>query len=177
MIHDWWVILSPIFGLVVNIIIQILSHRLILWLTLLRSVFFGFGVGFSLVITFEIQRYSQNYYGQIGDFWGILIVNSVTYAFLGYCYFSLIGLGETARRIRLLKDLYAVPNEGLSLSEILSEYSAKNMVDKRLDRLLNNGQVRVAEGRYYINKPVMLFFTKFSIFMKLLVLGKRSEFD
>ena len=105
------------------------------------------------------------------------MVNGVTYAFLGYCYFSLIGLGETARRIRLLKDLYAVPNKGLSLSEILSGYSAKNMVDKRMDRLLNNGQVRLTEGRYYINKPIMLFFTKFSIFMKLLVLGKRSEFD
>ena len=177
MVHDWWVTLSPVFGLTVNIIFQILSHRLILSLALLQSVFLGFGLGYCLVIAWEIQRYSQEFYYQLGDFWSILIVNGVTYTFLGYCYFSIIGLGETARRIRLLKDLNTARPGGLSIDEILARYSAKDMVDKRLDRLTHNGQVKLVDGRYFINKPLMLFCAKFAVFMKLAVLGKRSEFD
>lgn len=176
MAHDWWVVFNPVFGLALNITLQILSYRFVSRLTLLRSVFLGFGAGFILVIAWEIGRYGQGYYGQLEDFWAILAVNSITYAFLGYCYFSVIGLGETARRIRLLKDLHAAP-EGLSLDNILARYSAKDMVDMRLDRLLHNGQVIQVGDRFFIDKQLMLFLTKFSIFMKLIVLGKRSEFD
>ena len=176
MIHDWWVVFNPLFGLALNVILQILSYRVVSHLTLLRSVFLGFGVGFGLVVAWEISRHSQGYYDRMGDFWAILAVNGITYAGLGYCYFSVIGLGETARRIRLLKDLHATP-EGLSQGAILAQYSAKDIVDMRLDRLVHNGQVRVIDGRYFIGKPLMLFLTKFSIFMKLLILGKRSEFD
>tara|TARA_B100001123_G_C15208081_1_gene986091 strand:- start:681 stop:1211 length:531 start_codon:yes stop_codon:yes gene_type:complete len=176
MVHDWWLVFNPIFGLVSNVTLQILSHRFFSGLTLLRSVFFGFGVGFVFVIGCEILRYDQGYYARTGDFWAIMITNSITYAFIGYCYFSLIGLGETARRVRLLKDLYAAP-EGLNLSDILAGYSAKDMVDMRLDRLLHNGQVIQVGNRFFIGKQLMLFLTKFSIFMKLIVLGKKSEFD
>ena len=176
MVHNWWVVLSPILGLIVNIVCQIFSFRLIASLTLLRSIFLGFGIGFCLVGTLEMQRYSQAFYTQVGDFMSILIANEIIYACLGYCYFSMIGLGETARRIRLLKDLYANP-KGLRLNEILALYNAKDMVDMRIGRLVNNGQVKLVKGHYFIDKPLMLFLTKLSIFTKLLVLGKRSEFD
>ena len=176
MTHEWLVVFNPFFGLSLNMLFQILSHRFISRLSLLRSVFLGFGVGFGLVFIWEILRYRQNYYDQVEDFWAILAVNSITYAFLGYCYYSLVGLGETARRIRLLKDLYAAP-EGLSQDAILARYSSKDMVDMRLDRLIHNGQIRVVDGRHFIGKPLMWFLAKFVIFMKLLVLGKRSEFD
>ena len=176
MVHNWWVVLSPVLGLIVNVIFQILSFRLIASLTLLRSIFLGFGIGFCLVGTLEIQRYTQAFYPQTGDFLSILIVNEITYACLGYCYFSMIGLGETARRIRILKDLYANP-KGLRLNEILVLYNAKDMVDMRIDRLINNGQAKLIKGNYFIGKSLMLFLTKLSIFTKILVLGKRSEFD
>jgi len=174
--HGWWLVLSPIFGLVLNIILQILSHRFVSRLGLLRSIFLGFGIGFVFVVGWEILRFNQGYYYGVEDFWAILGVNAITYGFLGYCYYSVIGLGETARRIRLLKDLYVAP-EGLSQKEILARYSAKDMVDMRLGRLIHNGQVKVVDGRYFIGKPLMLFLAKFAIFMKLMVLGKRSEFD
>ena len=176
MVHNWWVVLSPILGLIVNIIFQMLSFRLIASLALLRSIFLGFGIGFCLVGTLEIQRFNQAFYTQTGDFLSILIANEITYACLGYCYFSMIGLGETARRIRLLKDLYANP-KGLRLNEILTRYNAKEMVDMRIGRLVNNGQVKLIKGHYFIGNPLMLFLTKLSIFTKIIVLGKRSEFD
>ena len=176
MAHDWWLVFNPVFGLALNVTLQILSHRFVSRLTLLRSVFLGFGVGFVFVAAWEVLRYSQGYFDRAGDFWAILVTNSITYSFLGYCYFSVIGLGETARRIRLLKDLYAAP-EGKSLDDILARYSAKDMVDMRLGRLVHNGQVKMVGDRLFIGKPLMLFLTKFAIFMKLMVLGKRSEFD
>jgi hypothetical protein len=142
---------------------------------LLRSVFLGFGIGFAFVVAREVLRFNQGYYYGVEDFWAILGVTVITYAFLGYCCFGVIGLGERARRIRLLKDLYIAP-EGLGPKEILPRYRAKDMVDIRLGRLTHNGQEEVADGHYFIGKPLMLFLAKFAILMKLLVLGKRSEF-
>ena len=102
--------------------------------------------------------------------------NLLIYAALGYCDVHFINLGETARRIRILRELYETP-EGLSQEEILKHYNAKHVVDMRLRRLLGNGQIIERQGRYYIGSPVMLFIAKSITALKFVILGKRSEFD
>jgi hypothetical protein len=44
-------------------------------------------------------------------------------------------------------------------------------------RLVNNRQILLAGGRYYVGSPVMLLIAKAIVLMKLVVLGKKSEFD
>ena len=102
--------------------------------------------------------------------------NFIIYASLGYCYFHFINLGETARRIRILREIYD-SKDGLTMEEILQKYNSKEIVDKRIGRLINNGQVLYKNGRYYIGNPTMLIITKIIVAMKLLLLGRRSEFD
>jgi hypothetical protein len=99
-----------------------------------------------------------------------------SYSALGYCYFHFVNLGETARRIRLLRELSESKN-GLSVNEILERYNAKEIIENRLNRLLKSGQVVYKNNRYYIGKPVMLFMSKMILFAKRFILGKSSEFD
>jgi hypothetical protein len=51
------------------------------------------------------------------------LTNVVIYFALSYCYFHFVNLGETARRIRMLRELYA-SHEGLTVGEILDRYNA-----------------------------------------------------
>lgn len=168
-------VLNPPIGLAVNMGIQILSVRYVRTLTLLKSVIAGFLFGSISVIGIEWYIFFATPI-LVRDGVMLLITNLLIYSALGYCYFHFINLGETARRIRILRELYDSP-EGLSLNEILNRYNAKHIVDMRIRRLLHNGQIIEKDGRYCIGSPVMLFISKSIIMLKLIVLGKRSEFD
>ena len=94
---------------------------------------------------------------------------------MGYCYFNYINLGETARRIRILREIYD-SKEGLSMEEILKRYNAKEIIERRIKRLLKNRQIIYKDGKYYIGKPIMLVIAKIIVIMKVILLGKKSEF-
>jgi len=95
---------------------------------------------------------------------------------LSYCYFHFINLCLTARRIRLVRDIYKSAN-GLTISEILERYNAKSMIQIRLKRLLASGQIVFLNGKYYVGKPIVLFAAKCMVALKQLFLGKKSEYD
>ena len=101
-----------------------------------------------------------------------ITANFFTYLSLGYCYFHFINLGETARRIRILRELYD-SKQGLSEKEILEKYNAEEIVVRRINRLMSNGQILYRDDRYYINSPIMLLISKIIIVLKLLFLGKK----
>jgi len=138
---------------------------------LLKSLFSGFAVGLLSLLFVQLFTAFLNI-----AFLPNLIVNIVIYSSLGYCYFHFINLGETARRIRILRELYD-SNGGLTLEEILKRYNAKKMVELRLQRLLNNGQVILKGGMLYNGKPIMLLISKTIILLKLIILGEKNEFD
>ncbi len=168
-------ILIPIIGLILNVSIQVLGFRGMPRLTLLKSVAVGFLSGFMSVIMFEYYVvFSLPTSPQ--DILSGFITNLLIYTALGYCYFHFINLGETARRIRLLRELYDAP-EGFSLEEILERYNAKHIGDMRIRRLIHNNQIIEQDGRYYIGSPVMLFIAKSITILKFIILGKMSEFD
>jgi len=85
-------------------------------------------------------------------------------------------MGETARRIRLLRELYGAA-DGLTKEEILKRYNAKEIVNLRVSRLLKSGQIVLSEGRYYIKNPLMAFISKLIYFLKFIVLGKQGQQD
>ena len=175
MFYSYLQVLNPVLGLVINVLVQVFCFRFISKSGLLKTIFLGFFIGFSSVLTIEFYIFLLMP-APFKDFFLILLANSITYASLSYCYFHFINLGETARRIRILRELYDF-KEGLSLEEILQRYNAKEIVEKRISRLVNNGQVLYKNGRYYIGSPIMLMISKIIVAMKLLLLEKTSEFD
>ena len=164
-------VISPVIGLLANAIIQVLSFRYIYKVGLLRSIYVGFFAGFcSLIIINIFYSIFFSFLFQNRVFPNI--TNFIIYAALGYCYFHFVGLGETARRIRMLIEIYS-SKEGLSLEEILTRYNAREIVEKRMDRLLSNGQLKCRDGKYFIGKPIVLLIANSVMLLKLLLLGRR----
>ena len=165
----FWIFI-PFVGLFINIFIQVVSFRFTK-LSLLKSLYFGFAVGFSAVVIAQFFFY----HGSSSNFIALFIVNLITYLLLTYCFFHFVNLGETARRVRILRELRDF-REGMSMEEILQRYNAEVIFDKRVRRLLSNGQIALENEKYYIRNSTMLFITRIIILLKIVVLGKSSEF-
>lgn len=148
----------PFLGLMVNICFQILFFRIFPKIGLLRSLFLGFICGLLVA-------------GVIG-FGAKLIINIIIYVLWGYCYFHFVNMGQTARRIRILTELKDAP-EGLSLRQILERYNAKHIIECRLNRLIDHGQIICKNDRYYIRNPSMLIMARFLVALKRIIFGVR----
>ncbi|OGX29899.1 MAG: hypothetical protein A3F87_03485 [Omnitrophica WOR_2 bacterium RIFCSPLOWO2_12_FULL_51_24] len=154
---NWTHIFIPFICLAANIFIQISVFKFFPGTGLLKSLFLGFACGF--LALFLINP-------------GIMLAsNLLIYALLGYCYFHFVNMGETARRIRILLELSEVSG-GLSLRDILGRYNARDIIDRRLARLVNNGQVKCENGRYYIGNLTVLTMARFTAAAKSVIFGK-----
>jgi hypothetical protein len=159
----------------INAFSQVLIFRTKPSFGLLKSEYVGFASGLIMLALLHAYSFTQ-YLQPLEDIPLILLANLLIYGALGYCYFHFINLCLTARRIRLVRDLYKSVN-GLSITEILEGYNAKIMVQIRLKRLLDSGQIVFVDGKYHIGKPIILFAATCMVALKKLFLGKRSEYD
>ena len=166
---------APILGLLVNTLVQILVYRLIKSVGLLKSVVGGFVIGFAIVMACGVAWYQTAMPGLM-ELMGQSALNLMTYVALGYCYFHFINLGETARRIRILRELLESKG-GLTRDAILERYNASEIIEARLQRMLNNKQIVLRQGRYFIGKPSLLFIAKTIALLKWILLNRQSEFD
>jgi len=167
----------PVIGLLVNAIVQVVLFRFrnITKLGLLKSICAGFAVGFASVMMLEYSVFAAHILSA-KEFAGILIANVIIYCTLIFCYVNFINMGETARRIRILREL-CDSKEGLSMEEIFKRYNADEIIERRLGRLIDNGQIIERAGRFYIGSPVMFFIAKIVVTMKMFLLRKKSEFE
>ncbi len=140
---------------------------------LLKSVYIGFIFGlFSLIFVNYYMYLDQTvlYKSYLGTF----ITNLITYILLSYCYFHFITLVETSRRIRILRELNGSKN-GLALNEILDRYNAGEIIKVRLNRLLNNRQLKYKDDSYFIGNSFMLLTAKAITIIKKIILGRARE--
>jgi len=173
---QWMSVLNPLTSFAVSVSVQIMALRFLSRLSLLRSVFLGFFMGQVFVFAIELFAHSNYFEPVLMEFLGYYLANVIIYSFLWHGYFAFIGLGGSARRSRILRELSEVP-EGLSMKEILEKYNARDMVNFRVSRLLNSGQVVLKDERYFTGKPTILHIARLVLFMKQMILRKKSEFD
>jgi hypothetical protein len=76
---------------------------------------------------------------------GASLYAALTYSLLAYSYFHIFNMGETARRVRILSELRE--RGELSAGELKSLYNAASILDRRMERLVALGQVRLEGGR------------------------------
>lgn len=163
----------PVIGLIINMGVQIVLFRSISRVRLLQSIILGFVIGLLTTYIFSVYAGLGLNLSLIAIIWS-LVLNGITYSSLGYCYFVFINLGETARRIRILRELKDSPR-GLTMDEILARYNAQQIVEQRLSRLINSGQTIYKDGKYYIGQPIMLLAARFILALKCILLGRRCE--
>lgn len=162
-------VLIPLIALAVNVIIQVASFRIIRKIGLLKSEYLGFFLGIIFLIYMETWVCFQLFLS-LGESACIFIVNSLAYCALGYCYFHFINLNETARRIRILTELFYSEN-GLSQQEVLGVYNAEEIIGRRIKRLVDHGQVIEKNGKYFIGNPAFLLMAKAVEIMKSVIFG------
>ena len=175
MLHNSWQIITPLMALTINIIVQIFMVQITGQGTLLKSVFSGaFAGGVGLLIMdgyiYHLSTYS------FSNYLPYVLVNLIIYLCLCWNYLNFVNMGETARRIRILREIYEVPH-GISLSNLLKRYNAEEGLNRRLERLLKNDQIILKEGKVFMKKSSVLIIAKCFRVAKLILLKKESEFD
>lgn len=170
--------LAPFFAHVACVLAHVLLTRFRPGLFRLKAAVYSFLAGMlfigGVIWMFRVRMLPVSLWDTIG--YAMLWI--VSYLCLVYCYFfGFFNLGESARRVRLLIELYLAGERGMTLEEILSAYNARMIVAARLDRLLSSGQIIEKDGRYFVGKPIMLYLAKALVLMKVLFLGGKSEFD
>ena len=165
--------LVPFLMFGINLVMQVLGCRYLARLSLVKSVFFGYGIGLICLLSGELFFFLKEVY-ELPEFLAVVATNFIIYSVFGYWYFIFITLLETAIRTRLLIELDK-SKEGLSESEILAKYNVREIIEIRITRLVRNKQIIYNEGKYYPRKSGLLLFVKFTEVMHRLVPGEKRE--
>jgi hypothetical protein len=86
---------------------------------------------------------------------GAIVYVGLVYVCIAYSYFHLFNMSETARRIRLVREIDR--HGGLTEEEILRAYSEDEVVDTRLARMAAMGHMIERGGRYFAGSKTLLF--------------------
>jgi hypothetical protein len=106
---------------------------------------------------------------------GRALANAGIYVCFCYVYFHFNNMGETARRVRLLREM-AIAARPLSLAEILERYGASEVLGRRLVRLLDAGQVVQSGDRLFIaNRSVSAMVSAVNLVHRIVFGVRRSN--
>ncbi|MEW6087951.1 MAG: hypothetical protein AB1498_06555 [bacterium] len=162
----------PIIALLFNALTQISFYKIIPRLGLLKSEYAGFISGCFLILVIEVWIFLSGG-AALSNVIAISAVNFIIYFCLGFLYFAFINLGETAIRIRLLRELLNA-KEGLSFKEILCRYNTNEIIERRIKRMEKNRQIIcMNDGSYHIGNNFLLLIAKTMVLLKLVILGKK----
>ena len=79
----------------------------------------------------------------------MLLFCLIVYNGIGYAYFHVFNMSETSRRVHML--IYLHRQEGVTSRELFDSYSPADMIDVRLRRLVDMGQLSCRpDGRFFI---------------------------
>lgn len=171
-----WALLAATLAVLANVAGQILAYRLLrIRGRLFKSQLAGTLAG-GLVLVLLLQRGpggGPSASLMPGD---AVVADVLLYAAFCYVYFHWNNMGETARRIRMLRELAASP-EGLTFQDMVRRYSAREILERRLERLSAAGQISETDGRLVLTSTAILFSARLVGLAKLIVFGGRSELD
>lgn len=67
---------------------------------------------------------------------------------IGYAYFHLFNMSETARRIRILREIHQAGT--LPVAAVHGLYEGDELIQRRLERMVTLGQIDLREQRYVL---------------------------
>lgn len=104
----------------------------------------------------------------------MLVFCGIVYNGIAYAYFHVFNMSETARRIRIL--LHVLTHENANAEGLRDNYSPRDMVGARLDRLEQMRQIaRGPDGRFRVAGRLLLSVARAIRAWRLMLrLGRRS---
>lgn len=86
--------------------------------------------------------------------WAV-IYSLIVYNALAYSYFHVFNMSETARRIRILYEIYI--SKQLKVSDMAPLYNANDMLNSRLERLLLTRQIKLSHDNYLLDHRLLYY--------------------
>ena len=93
-----------------------------------------------------------------------------------FVFMNFIQTSVSSLRVRILRELMSAGG-ACSRMALLERYSDRHLMDLRLDRLLQAGAVVERDGRLFVVSPALRATARFFRALKVIVLGRRSEFE
>ncbi|MEE8293143.1 MAG: hypothetical protein V3R22_01860 [Kiloniellales bacterium] len=170
MASQFWIILVPLVAILANMAAQVAVYRL--WNTegrLFRSQMAGAVTGLAVLVVLSVSVRGPG--TSAAD---SATANALIYLAFCYVYFHWNNMGETARRIRLLRELYDTP-QGLTDAELHARYPAREILEHRLRRLIEARQIAERDSRLFLTGTAVLRSARLVGLAKWLIIGGRSE--
>lgn len=140
-----------------NVVVHVIVCRAAPSKGLFRALLAGFVAGGGILVIASIALREPSFWTHLA--------NATIYACFSYVYFHWNNMGETARRVRLLLELRGAP-DGLTRREILERYGHREVVDRRVARLLESQQIEVFESAYRVGNPSVLMMARVVALLK-----------
>jgi|FEC22Drversion2_1045045.scaffolds.fasta_scaffold00873_7 hypothetical protein len=168
---DYWLLVAPVAGTVVNIFAQLILARVMSGQRLLLLIVIAFAIG--LAVTATVAFWALRL-GEVALFDGIALGTSVLliYGAAGLVMFALINLGETSLRIRMMK-LLREAREDITREQLIADYDDAALVAVRLKRLEDKAQARVVADVFFPRRSLLFMASAMVRLMKRIVYGRR----
>ncbi len=171
---DKAILLLPIGAVSINVLAQLCSYRFAN-LSYMRSVFFGFALGMTVLWLGTVGIYAAGLRSGFETLF-FIVGDMGIYIGLGYVFFNFINIGESSIRVRILRELKTAGGQ-MPEATLLARYNDYEILNLRLGRLRSNGSVAIHDGRLTVTSQVLLVLAAIMRTMKQLLLNRRSEFE
>lgn len=162
-------ILSPLLTFIIHILMIRLAGRKPYQFTAMVSVLLG-NIPILFICFINIFRIKMSILECVTIFAYCLLV----YNTLAYVYFHIFNMSETARRIHILIELKKAGI--LKRHDIIKKYTVEDVIDNRVDRLLELKQLKIEDNKYKINAYFLLTAAEiYDIWRKILGYGIEKE--
>jgi hypothetical protein len=169
--HVPMLLIAPAAGLLVDAALHMLLARVIRGLGPIRIQFLSFAVGGLITVAILAGTLGHSSL-TAADKAGLLVLHVLIYACYGFCFFNVVSANVSSLRVRLIKELLAQDPAPIRKEILYSRYSAREMVFSRLKRLESGGQIRAAEGRYYLRRRGIVAISTVFTGLRQLLLGR-----
>jgi len=169
---DWIVVAAPVLGAAVNLVFQIGLVRLRGEWLLGSSLMVAF-VGGALVTLAGMAAVWLSELPSLLDGIGLTITALAVYASAGFILFALVNLGETSLRVQMIDRLLQNP-DGLRPAELLALQSDDALIEVRISRMKEAGQVRVVGERLYPRLSTLFLAAAGISLLKRLLFGHQA---
>jgi len=115
------------------------------------SCLFG-AVPMGIILHFEV--FLPNYLTHQPVFWDV-VYSLIVYFSIAYSYFHFFNISETSVRVRLLRELHS--DGWLTHRDIFTRYNDSKVIDRRLIRLMETGQLEYRYDYYVVKSRLLVW--------------------
>lgn len=141
---------SPLVVLAIHMILARIFHNQLPQIVAVKSILLGY-----LPIAVLLWKFSFYEISTVLEILSSIFYCFIVYTAFAYTYFHFFNMSETARRIRILHEIYKAGS--LSSKDIMDLYRTSDIIDVRLKRLAAAKQLKYIDGYYYIHKKMLYF--------------------